>query len=129
MDVAQFLVFAGIGVFAGGVGGLLGIGGSTIFIPAATLLYGEDQQAYQAAAMILNAFVAITATIKHTRNGLIRKDIVIPMGIAASVLVLGGVALSNHLRGETLGRLFGVVRRGSSQRVEGMQLIIPRLAA
>ena len=81
MDVAQFLVFATIGVFAGGVGGLLGIGGSTIFIPAATLLFGEDQQSYQATAMILNAFVAITATIKHTRNGLVKKEIVIPMGI------------------------------------------------
>ena len=109
MDVAQFLLFAMIGVFAGGVGGLLGIGGSTIFIPAATLLFGEDQQSYQATAMILNAFVAITATIKHTRNGLVKKEIVIPMGIAASVLVLAGVALSNHLGGETLVRIFGVL--------------------
>ena len=107
MDVAQFLVFAAIGVFAGGVGGLLGIGGSTIFIPAATLLYGEDQQAYQAAAMILNAFVAVTATIKHARNGLVKREIVIPMGIAASVLVLVGVGLSNHLQGRILMQMFG----------------------
>ncbi len=112
MDPAQFLVFAAIGVFAGGVGGLLGIGGSTIFIPAATLLYGEDQQSYQAAAMILNAFVAVTATIKHARNGLVRRDIVIPMGIAASLLVIIGVALSNHLRGEMLMRIFGVLLLG-----------------
>lgn len=112
MDVAQFLVFAAIGVFAGGVGGLLGIGGSTIFIPAATLLFGEDQQAYQAAAMILNAFVAITATIKHNRNGLIRRQILIPMGITASLLVLVGVALSNQLGGEILARIFGFLLLG-----------------
>ena len=109
MDVVQLLVFAVIGVLAGSVGGLLGIGGSTIFIPAATLFFGEDQQAYQAAAMILNAFVAITATIKHSRNGLLRKRLVIPMGIAASLLVLLGVALSNHLESATLAQLFGVL--------------------
>lgn len=109
MDVVELLVFAVIGVVAGSVGGLLGIGGSTIFIPAATLLFGEDQQAYQAAAMILNAFVAITATIKHARNGLLRKRLLIPMGVAASILVLVGVALSNHLDGATLARLFGVL--------------------
>lgn len=109
MDVAQFMVFAMIGAFAGGVGGLLGIGGSTIFIPAATLVFGSDQQSYQATAMILNAFVAITATIKHVRNGLVKKEVVIPMGISASILVLAGVALSNHLEGDTLARLFGAL--------------------
>ncbi len=35
-------------------GGLLGLGGSTIMIPALVMVFGENQHLYQAAAMICN---------------------------------------------------------------------------
>lgn len=109
MPFLDVLVFLTIGVFAGAVGGLLGIGGSTVFIPAATLVFGEDQQVYQASAMVLNAFVATTATIKHARNGLLRRSVLVPTGVAAAILVVVGVALSNRLDGGTLAKLFGIL--------------------
>lgn len=55
-----------IGLLAGASGGLLGVGGSIVMIPALVLLYGPDRQhLYQASAMIVNFFVVIPAVIRH----------------------------------------------------------------
>lgn len=109
MTPGELTAFAAIGFLAGGVGGLLGIGGSTVFIPVATLLFGPDQQVYQAAAMILNAAVAGSATFKHHRVGAVPWRLITPMAIAAIVMVLFGVAIGNALGGSMLARLFGVL--------------------
>ncbi len=107
MPLFEILAFGGIGLAAGLIGGLLGIGGSTVFIPAATLLIGPDQQVYQAAAMVLNVFVAATATLTHHRAGAIDRRLVFRMLPAAAVMVLLGVLTSNHLDAEVLVGVFG----------------------
>lgn len=109
MTAMELLAFAMIGFLAGSVGGLLGIGGSVIFIPLATLVFGPDQQVYQAAAMILNAAVAASATVKHASKGALSRAIVMPMAVTATITVLIGVYLGNVLGGVTLARLFGVL--------------------
>lgn len=108
MTGSEIAVLAVIGFVAGFVGGLLGIGGSAIFIPAATLIIGPAQHIYQAAAMILNIAVAGTATIKHARKGAIRGSIVRRMLPMALVFVLVGAWLSNLLNGEALAVIFGI---------------------
>ncbi|MCP4068962.1 MAG: sulfite exporter TauE/SafE family protein [Phycisphaeraceae bacterium] len=107
MALLEIVAFGGIGLAAGLIGGLLGIGGSTVFIPAATLLIGPDQQIYQAAAMVLNVFVAGTATLTHHRAGAIDRGLVLRMLPAAVVMVLLGVLASNHLDAEILAGVFG----------------------
>lgn len=107
MSPAELLSFATIGLVAGLVGGLLGIGGSTVFIPIATLLLGPDQQVYQAAAMILNAAVAASATLRHWRAGALSTRRVVPTAVLAIIAVLFGVAAGNAIGGAMLGRLFG----------------------
>ncbi len=109
MSPAELLSFAAIGLLAGLVGGLLGIGGSTVFIPIATLVLGPDQQVYQAAAMILNTAVAASATVRHWRAGVLNARRVVPTAIVAIVAVLGGVAAGNVLGGDVLSRLFGAL--------------------
>lgn len=107
MPLLEIVAFGGIGLAAGLIGGLLGIGGSTVFIPAATLLIGPDQQIYQAAAMVLNVFVAGTATLTHHRAGAIDGRLVLRMLPAAILMVLIGVLASNHLDAEILVGIFG----------------------
>ncbi len=98
-----WLVPAGIGLLAGVVGGLLGVGGSLIIIPAmvfylsyGTSAYtGQTQHMLQAAAMICNVFVAAPAVLAHRRAGAIMGHVVavlVPVAIAANLL---GVAVSN----------------------------------
>jgi uncharacterized membrane protein YfcA len=83
-----FLVF--LGLFAGGAGGLLGIGGSLVMIPGLVVLMGGDKQhLYQATAMIVNFFVVAPAVIRHwqakaTTRSLIR--LMIPSAVIGAVL-------------------------------------------
>jgi uncharacterized membrane protein YfcA len=109
MSGGEISVLLAIGLVAGFIGGLLGIGGTAIFIPAATLILGPAQHIYQAAAMILNVAVSLTATIKHARKGAIRKTVIRRMLPAAVALVLIGAWLSNHLEGSVLTISFGVL--------------------
>jgi len=92
-----------VGFLAGLLGGLLGIGGSIIIIPALVVYlshtaegYGGDtQHLIQAAAMICNVFVAAPAVLAHYRAKALIKPVVvllIPFGIVGIVL---GVATSN----------------------------------
>lgn len=108
MISADTALVLAIGFGAGLVGGLLGLGGSVIIIPALTLLRGPNQHLYQAAAMIVNVVVATAATAKHWRAGTIRWDVARRMLPAAAVAIALGVGTSDRLDGETLGRVFGV---------------------
>jgi len=68
----DYSVLALIGLAAGALGGLLGIGGSIIMIPALAIFLGDDQHLYQAAAMVVNIAVALPAAIRHKRAGALR---------------------------------------------------------
>lgn len=96
-----------LGLAAGTLGGLLGIGGSLIMIPVLTLFLGRDQHMSQATAMIVNVFVAAPAAWRHHRAGAVRWDVFRVMLPVAAVLILVGVAASNQLDGTILRRIFG----------------------
>lgn len=83
-----------IGVVAGGIGGLIGIGGSLIMIPALTEVLGPDQHRYQAAAMIVNFFVVVPAVVQHRRARAIQPRTVVRLIPLATVGVIGGVLIS-----------------------------------
>ncbi len=96
-----------LGMVAGTLGGLLGIGGSMIMIPVLTLFLGRDQHLSQATAMIVNVFVAAPAAWQHHRNNAVRWDVFRVMLPVAAVAILIGVAASNQLDGSVLRRIFG----------------------
>jgi uncharacterized membrane protein YfcA len=89
-----------IGLFSGIFGGLLGIGGSIILLPALSILFAhrhspEHQHLYQAAAMVMNFFVALPSAISHQQQKTLLWPILkwlIPAGIISIGL---GVTSSN----------------------------------
>ena len=111
---ANHLVLVPIGLVAGMLGGLLGIGGSVLMIPAMMLVFDEpNQHLYQGAAMIVNFFVALPAVLQHYRARAILRSIVRVTIPAAGASVIVGVMLSNGpwFRGDNevfLSRTFGV---------------------
>lgn len=108
----DFLTLFIVGLVMGLLGGLLGIGGSVIMIPALTFLMGENQHLYQASAMICNFFVSASSLIGHYKAKAFNVSILkwlIPLGVAG---IVGGVAVSNSRvfegsNGYLLARLFG----------------------
>lgn len=92
MDFAVLFI---VGLVMGLFGGMLGIGGSIIMIPALTLLYDENQHLYQASAMICNFFVSAASMIAHRKAEAFVKRVLIWLVPAAMIGILGGVMLSN----------------------------------
>jgi uncharacterized membrane protein YfcA len=111
VTVTELLITAGVGLVAGVLGGMLGVGGSVIMIPGLTLIFGFNQHLYQAAAMLANVAVAIPAALRHRRSGAMVPQAMRWILPAALVMVLVGVAVSNlpifegKEGGQWLGRL------------------------
>ncbi len=89
------------GMVAGLLGGLLGIGGSSIMLPAMVMIFGStsaggvDQiHQYMAAAMIVNFLLAIPSVAVHARNRAIWRGVWAPLAAAAMVGLIAGVQLS-----------------------------------
>lgn len=100
----------GIGLSAGLLGGLLGIGGSVIMIPALAILLGSSdpntQHLYQAAAMAVNLAVTVPAAIRHYRAGALLPRLLALIAPVALVSIIAGVMLSNQIDGRNLRLLF-----------------------
>jgi uncharacterized membrane protein YfcA len=105
LEIVELLA---VGLVAGFLGGLLGIGGSIIMIPALGLILGRNQHLAQAAAMIVNVFVAMPALFRHQRAGAVRWDVARRMVVPGAILIVVGVEVSNNLDGAILRRVFGV---------------------
>lgn len=91
------LYIALIGLLAGTLGGLLGVGGSVITIPGMAILFGtgENQHLYQAAAMTANLAVALPAAMRHRKAGALRPAVLKWMLPATIVFIVLGVFASN----------------------------------
>ncbi|MGB2985912.1 MAG: sulfite exporter TauE/SafE family protein [Phycisphaerae bacterium] len=94
MELVELIMLGCIGLFAGLVGGMLGVGGSIVMIPAMTELLGPNQHLYQAAAMIVNFFVVVPAVYQHRRVKAIDRAAVLRFIPLAAVSVVVGVGLS-----------------------------------
>ncbi|NLE37912.1 MAG: sulfite exporter TauE/SafE family protein [Pirellulaceae bacterium] len=98
----ELLIEALIGFVAGVLGGLLGLGGSVVIIPALIFYLsqtggytGEKQHLLQAAAMICNVFIAAPSTWVHWRAGAILRPVLVVLIPTALLGSLMGVAVSN----------------------------------
>ena len=95
----QLTQIAGLGLVAGTLGGMLGVGGSVVMIPGLVWVLGRptgaEQHVYQAAAMVANVAVAVPAALRHRRAGAMVPDVLRWMLPAAVGCVLLGVWLSN----------------------------------
>lgn len=114
MTLFESAMAALIGLTAGILGGLAGIGGSMIMLPGLALLLGyhdpqhSEQHVYMAAAMCVNVLVSIPAAWRHARAGVVRTDLVKIILPAMAVAIIVGVLLSNRFDGWFLMLLLAV---------------------
>lgn len=94
MDIVALLV-AG---FAGGVlGGMVGVGGGVLFVPALALFVGLDHVSAEATSLLAIVFVgAVGAQRQHGYGNLRLKDGLI-IGVLSPVGVVAGVVLANSV--------------------------------
>ncbi|MDA0353544.1 MAG: sulfite exporter TauE/SafE family protein [Chloroflexi bacterium] len=105
----ETLVALLIGLAGGTFGGLLGIGGGTLYVPALVLILGQDQRVAQAVSLVVIIPTAISATTANLRGGYVDKEVALLVTPAAVLLALGGGFLAGEIPSEWLSRIFGVV--------------------
>jgi uncharacterized membrane protein YfcA len=91
-----------IGVCAGIVAGLLGVGGGVLFVPGLVIFLGLGQHQAEATSLLAIVPVAIVGTVKQDGYGNVRRRDAIVMGLLSIAGAAAGVALANALSGTVL---------------------------
>ena len=91
--------YAVTGLIAGTLGGLIGIGGGVIVVPALTLIFHKDAQLAVAASLFQMIFIATSSAYGHYRNGYILKSVVVRLvPVAAVAAIVGAIRRLAHPR-------------------------------
>jgi uncharacterized membrane protein YfcA len=98
-----------IGLCAGIVGGLLGVGGGVLFVPGLVIVLGLGQHQAEATSLLTIVPVAIVGTIKQDRYGNVRRKDALLMGLLSVAGVAVGVVLANALSGSVLRVSFALL--------------------
>lgn len=99
-----------VGLAAGLLGALCGVGGGIIMVPAFVALLGLEHKQAVATSMAVIIITAIAATLNNTRaNNLIDWKIVAAVGAASAVAAWFGSDLMRSLGNQTLTRIFGLL--------------------
>jgi hypothetical protein len=86
-----------IGVAAGMLSGLLGVGGGALFVPALVLVLGLDQVDAEATSLLAIVPVALVGSLRQHRYGNVRVRDGLVIGLLAIPGALLGVVLVNAL--------------------------------
>ena len=98
-----------IGLAGGAFGGLLGVGGGTLYVPAMVLLLGTPQHVAQGVSLVVIIPTAISATVTNLKNGYVHREVAMWVTPFSVLAALGGAWLAGQLAGATLSRVFGVM--------------------
>jgi uncharacterized membrane protein YfcA len=98
-----------IGLAAGVIAGLLGVGGGVLFVPGLVLFVGLSQDHAEATSLLAIVPVALVGTYRHDRYGNVRRGDALRLGLFSVVGAAGGVALANALSGAVLRYAFAAL--------------------
>lgn len=110
MDLHHFIIIAIIGLAAGLLGGLLGLGGAIIMIPAMVMFLGYSQQTAQGTALIMMVLpVGALAAYQYYENGYVEMKAALIMAVFFFVGGYFGARFATHIPQEILKKLFAVM--------------------
>ena len=91
-----------VGFAAGAVGGLVGVGGGILFVPALTIFLDQTQIQAEATSLVAIVPVAIVGAWRQNQYGNVRLRDGITIGILSPLGALGGTVLANNVSERTL---------------------------
>jgi uncharacterized membrane protein YfcA len=100
---------AALGLVAGVLSGLFGVGGGILFVPTLTLVLGLAQIHAEASSLLAVLPTAAVGAWRQQRYGNVRWRAALVLGLSAIAGVEGGVQLAEALPEHVLRRLFGVL--------------------
>lgn len=105
-----FLCALVLGLAAGLLGALCGVGGGILLVPAFVTFFDYGQKQAVATSLAVIIVTAFAATVNNARQeGLIDWKVVVAVGLASCLTAWFGSDLMRSLSNQTLTRVFGVV--------------------
>jgi uncharacterized protein len=103
------LAAGGLGLTAGLLAGLFGVGGGILFVPTLTLVLGLTQLHAEATSLLAILPTALAGVWRQRYYGNVRWRAALMLGVASIAGVEGGVQIAEALPQHALQRLFGVL--------------------
>ena len=111
MSTVTIALGLSLGLAAGVLSGLFGVGGGILFVPVLVAL-GLGQVEASATSLLAIVPTAGAGIWRQARYGNLRVRPALILGIASLVGVAGGIQIATSLPEHTLRRLFGVLLLG-----------------
>lgn len=90
-------------------GGLVGVGGGVLFVPALTIFIGLTQVEAESTSLLMIVLVAIVGAYRQNGYGNVRAREALIIGVLSPLGVLLGVALSNQISERALQLSFAAL--------------------
>jgi uncharacterized membrane protein YfcA len=105
----SIVVAMAIGLAGGAVGGLMGVGGGILFVPALTIVLGHSQVVGEATSLVAIVPVALVGTWRQTGYGNVRLADGVLIGLLSVLGVGVGTVVANELPERALEVLFALL--------------------
>ena len=110
MSISTFIVLIIIGLLAGILSGLVGVGGGIIMIPLLIILLGLTQHQAQGTALFaMLPPIGILAAMNYFKQGFVKWEYAVVIALTFVVGGYFGSKLSLSLPPQTVRRVFGVI--------------------
>lgn len=96
-------------LFGGLTGGLVGVGGGVLFVPALTIFIGLTQVEAESTSLLMIVVVAIVGAYRQNGYGNVRLREAMIVGALSPLGVLVGVAAANHISERALQLSFAAL--------------------
>lgn len=103
-----------LGVAAGVVAGMFGVGGGIIFVPALTLVLGLGQLEAEATSLLAIIPVAVLGSWRQTRTGHVRWRDATVMGLVSVVTAAAGAVIADVAPERALRIAFALLLLGTA---------------
>jgi uncharacterized protein len=98
-----------LGFVGGALGGLVGVGGGVLFVPALAIFLDESQIRAEATSLLAIVFVALVGAWRQQGYGNVRVRDGLLIGALSPLGVVVGVVISNAVAERTLELLFSAL--------------------
>ena len=109
MTAPEILALLAIGLTAGTLAGLLGIGGGVLMVPAMVLITGFDQHVAQGTSLLVIIPAAAVGSFAHHRHGRLALRDAAALAIGGVLGALLGSMTALSLDEDLLRRLFAIL--------------------
>jgi uncharacterized membrane protein YfcA len=103
------LAAALICLLGGMTGGLVGVGGGILFVPALTVCLGLGQVEAESTSLLIIVLVALVGAYRQNGYGNVRLREALIVGALSPVGVLAGVGIANHVSERALQLAFAAL--------------------